>query len=119
MRVKAVVIKPYQRPYANPIAVRAGAQVTPDFDKRTNIAGWVWCTAADGRAGWTPHSWLEQADGGWKILRDFNALELTVYPGDKLEILGEESGFYLATSAGGTTGWVPCENVAPVAGRGR
>lgn len=111
--MKAVVTRPYQRPYADPIAVTAGTLVTPDFDKQTDIAGWVWCTAAGGRSGWTPRAWLEQIDGGWKITRDFNALELTVEVGDRLEVLEEESGFYLARSAGGQTGWVPCENVAP------
>ena len=40
-RVKAVVVKPYERPYENPLAVTSEASVVPDFEKRTDIEGWV------------------------------------------------------------------------------
>ena len=109
--MKGVVIRHYQRPYENPIAVTAGEQVTPDFDKYTDIRGWVWCAAADGRSGWTPETWLAESGGEWHVTRNFNAMELTVSPGDRLEVKLEESGFYWAQTENGRTGWVPCECV--------
>jgi len=110
--VRVVVVKAYERPYENPIVVRAGDSVTPDFDRATDIPGWVWCTASDGRAGWTPHAWLVRNPDGWRIDRDFNAIELTIEPGEALDVLKEESGFYRVAKSDGETGWVPCDHVA-------
>ncbi len=112
--MRAVVVKPYERPYENPISVAAGDAVVPDFDKRTDIAGWVWCTAEDGRAGWTPRNWLLQAGDAWRIDRAFNAIELTVVPGEVLDTVFEESGFFRARKENGETGWIPCENVSVI-----
>ncbi len=109
--MKGKVIQSYERPYDDPIAVAAGDHVTPDFHKYTDIKGWVWCTARDGRSGWTPRSWLAECDGEWRMTRDFNALELTVTPGEWLDVQLEESGFYLVKMENGRTGWIPCECV--------
>ena len=108
------VVKPYERPYENPIAVSAGEEVTPDSDKPTDIEGWIWCTAKDGRSGWTPKQWLTQSSGIWRINREFNAIELTVVPGEMLEVAYEESGFFWARKENGEVGWVPCEYVSVV-----
>jgi hypothetical protein len=109
MRVR--VVRPYARPYPDPITVRAGARVVPDFGRETDIEGWVWCIGGDGRGGWTPRAWLSQEDGVWRIDRDFNAIELTIAPGELLDVLEEESGFYRVARAGGETGWVPVDCV--------
>ena len=110
--MKAVVVKPYERPYENPIAVTAEDSVVPDFEKRTNIEGWVWCTAKDDRSGWVPRSWLEKVDGTWRVSRPFNAIELTVAPGEILDVTLAESGFFWATKQNRETGWIPCGNVS-------
>lgn len=109
--MKAVVVKGYRRPYDDPIVVQADEPVTPDFGRHTDVAGWVWCTATDGRAGWTPRAWLRRSDSRWHITRDFNAIELSVEPGDPLQIELEESGFFLVSNNSGETGWVPCDHV--------
>ena len=114
--MKARVTKAYERPYENPIAVPAGAQVDPDFERPTDIAGWVWCTGADGRSGWAPRGWLAKQSDRWHLERDFNAIELTITPGEILKIEFEESGFYWASRESGEHGWVPCDHVAPVQG---
>lgn len=110
--MRAVVVKAYRRPYEDPIAVGAGEEVTPDFAKPSDIGGWVWCTARDGRSGWTPEKWLVHEGSGWRVTRDFDAIELTVVPGEELELAFEESGFYWATRNDGESGWVPCECVS-------
>ncbi|HEX5314633.1 MAG TPA: SH3 domain-containing protein [Gammaproteobacteria bacterium] len=106
---QAVVIKPYERPYANTIAAGAGETVVPDFDRHTDIAGWVWCRARDGRAGWTPRAWLSRKGEEWRLDRNFDAIELTVHPGETLEVQFEESGFAWASKSNGEKGWVPIE----------
>lgn len=110
--MKAIVVKPYERPYENPIAVTAEASVVPDFEKRTDIEGWVWCTAEDNRSGWVPCSWLVKGDGTWRVSRQFNAIELTVVLGEILDVTFAESGFFWATKQNGEAGWVPRENVS-------
>lgn len=98
----------------DPIVVRAGDAVVPNFGKYTEIHGWVWCTAQDGRVGWTPERWLEAGGDRWRITRDYNAFELCVAPGELLDVELEESGFLLVRRHNGASGWVPCENVGPV-----
>jgi hypothetical protein len=110
------VTKAYERPYEKPMAVSAGARVSPDFDRPTDITGWVWCTAEDNRSGWTPRGWLLQRDDRWYLSRDYNALELTIAPGEILDIEFEESGFCWASKENGEHGWVPCDHLAPVQG---
>lgn len=109
--MRVLVDKPYMRPYENPMDVLAGEQVIPDFGRTTDIEGWVWCAAPDGRSGWAPRDWIVRTDGTWTICRDYNALELTVAPGELLEVIREESGFYWAKKVTGETGWVPCSHV--------
>lgn len=115
--MKAVVTTPYERPFENPISVAAGDPVVPDFAKHTDLKGWVWCTAKDGRSGWTPHDWLVQSGDHWHVNRTFNAIELTITPGETLELVFEESGFYWAKKENGETGWVPSENVSVLPAR--
>ncbi|WP_162622769.1 SH3 domain-containing protein [Salinisphaera orenii] len=112
--MEAVVIEAYEQPYANPICVSAGESVTPDFDKFTDIPGWVWCTGTDGRSGWTPLNWLTRSSDGWRIDRNFNAIELTIAPGELLHVALEESDFFWVKKQDGKEGWVPCECVSTV-----
>lgn len=114
MRVR--VVRAYAQPYPDPIAVRAGERVVPDFGRKTEIEGWIWCTAEDGRGGWTPRAWLSRHGDVWRISRDFDALELTVTPGELLDVVEEESGFYRVVTANGATGWIPCANVRTLPG---
>ena len=99
----------YERPYDDPISVRAGDTVRLDEDesRSTDIVGWVWCIAADGRAGWTPQAWLERHGDEWVIRRDVSALELNVEPGDRFLARFAESGFLFVENARGEKGWVP------------
>jgi hypothetical protein len=110
--MEVIVTAPYRRPFEDPIAVHANDTVIPDFEKQTDIEGWVWCMAVDGRSGWTPRAWLVRSNGRWQVDRDFNAIELTVETGEVLIATLEESGFYWATKRDGQSGWVPCSHVA-------
>lgn len=108
----------YERPYEDPISVRAGDVVRLDEEesRSTDIVGWVWCTGPDGRAGWTPQAWLERREDEWVIRRDFSALELNVEPGERFRAHFSESGFLFVENAGGEAGWVP-DGVVDLAGK--
>jgi hypothetical protein len=73
----------------------------------TDIPGWTWCRGPDGREGWVPDGWCVAEDGGLRLTRDFDALELTVAAGDRLRLIHSESGFIFAETVTGATGWVP------------
>jgi hypothetical protein len=105
----AVAVREYARSYDDPIAVAAGIEVVPDPERSaaTDISGWVWCKSPDGREGWVPEGWLEQKDGRSVLKRDFSALELSVRPGDRIELILSESGFAYGRTAAGEQGWVP------------
>ena len=104
----------YERPYEDPISVRAGDAVRLDEDESqsTDIVGWVWCRGPDGREGWTPQAWLERRGEAWIIQRDFSALELDVEPGDSFLAHFSESGFLFVENARGEKGWIPDGTVA-------
>lgn len=103
------VTKTYTRPYDDPIAVVAGERVEVDPHKstQTDLFGWLWCRASDGRQGWTPEAWLVGAGTTRTLRRDFNAIELTVNPGDTVALLFSESGFIWCRAADGREGWLP------------
>ncbi|WP_370571082.1 MULTISPECIES: SH3 domain-containing protein [Serratia] len=104
-----VAIDDYARPYENPISVAKGDVVRPCVggSMSTDFMGWTWCIGSDGRAGWTPDSWCDVTDEGWRLKRDFSALELTVRKGDRLLLLFSESGFVFSESSSGERAWVP------------
>lgn len=99
----------YRRYYENPIAVRAGERLRRDpvRSAETDIFGWSWCVGPDGREGWFPDAWAVADGEDWVALRDFNAMELSVEPGQRLRLLYAESGFAFARAEDGSEGWVP------------
>lgn len=99
-------IKPWQIHYPDPIRGAAGDRLV--LGRRDDeYPDWVWATAADGRAGWVPESWLRVEEDSGVLLRDYTAAELAIEPGDA--VTGEivESGWLWATAADGHNGWVP------------
>ncbi|WP_119165423.1 peptide-binding protein [Algihabitans albus] len=104
---RARVVQAYRRPYEAPFRAEAGAAVRPDFGPKTDIEGWIWAEDPEGRGGWTPLAWLDRSAEPWRLTRDFDALELTVAEGEEVTLHFAESGFVLATTADGETGWLP------------
>lgn len=104
----AQTVKPYQRSYENPVALRAGDAVTVEQhrSKETDVLGWLWVQGPDGREGWAPEAWLS-GDGDRRIInRDFNAIELSVAAGETVELLVGESGFVWCRKPDGQEGWL-------------
>lgn len=94
--------------YPEPISGRAGD--TFALGRRDDeYPGWVWATAADGRAGWVPEDWLDVAGDVGVLRRDYTAAELALEPSDR--VTGElvQSGWLWATAADGRVGWAPLD----------
>ncbi len=108
------VITDYDAPYPYPISAKAGEMVTVDLAKRSDIPGWLWCTARDGKSGWVPESYLERKGGSVRLRVDYDAIELTIRTGSILTAHKLECGFYWVTDRNGHQGWVPANHVEPV-----
>ena len=106
-------IKPWQVHYPDPIRGAAGDRLT--LGRRDDeFPGWVWATAADGRAGWIPESWLRVEDDSGYFIRDYTAAELPLEPGDVVSGELVESGWLWATNASGREGWAPLDCLADI-----
>lgn len=111
--------------WADPLRARAGETLRADGQRRTCIAGWLWCRDEAGRAGWAPRAWLTESDGtGWRLLRDYDAAELELPAGSEVRLEVVESGFAFVSlerpdANGRLAGWLPLEILAPVDGRAR
>jgi SH3 domain len=105
--IRARVFKEWQAMYPDPIDVRAGESIIlgktdPDWP------GWQWCTDPRSKSGWVPITFIEKSDESTgTILFDFTARELSILPGDELELLCLESGWYWARNARNDEGWIP------------
>ena len=113
---QAQVIADYQAPYPDPIVVKAGDEVSIDRDKKTDLAGWVWCTNQAGHDGWVPEAYLDDQGEKGLMCCDYDAVELTVRVGELLTVHKAESGFVWATNQAGQDGWVPATHVELGAG---
>jgi hypothetical protein len=105
------VIEEYQAPYPDPIQAKADDEVVVDLSRKTDIVGWVWCANSAGKSGWVPNVYVEINDNQGRLLKDYNAIELTIHVGDVLTVYKEESSFYWASNQAGDQGWVPIKNV--------
>ena len=92
--------------YPDPIRGAAGDRLA--LGRRDDkYPGWVWATAADGRAGWVPESWLHVEGESGVLLRDYTAAELALEIGDVVTGELSQGGWLWATAADGRTGWTP------------
>jgi len=105
-----IVTLPYRSTSVDPIVMKAGDYLQVE-DRQTEWAGWVWCVHPNGKSSWVPKKFLQREGDTAYATRDYDATELTVEVGQKLEILGEEAEWYWCKTEAGDYGWVPVENV--------
>lgn len=110
MKKRVRVVKAHTATYQDPLRVHAGETVQVGGEDE-EWRGWTWCTAADGKGGWVPNTFLKIKDKSGVFKRDYDATELTVRVGDTLTAEKEESGWCWCVNAAGTQGWVPAKNL--------
>ncbi len=99
-------VKTWPVHYPDPIRGAAGDRLA--LGRRDDeFPGWVWATAADGRAGWVPEIWLRVEGEHGVLLRDYTAAELPLEPGDVVSGELAEGGWLWAMTAAGQQGWAP------------
>jgi hypothetical protein len=112
----ARVIADYEAPYADPIVVEEGDEITIDSGKEADWAGWVWCANDAGRSGWVPEAYIERRGDVGTMRCDYDAIELTVRVGELLSVHKAESEFFWASNERGQDGWVPSTHIELVSG---
>jgi hypothetical protein len=97
----------------NPNPIRFGVGVILRWERRaTEWEGWLWCTDSTGMTGWVPETYVEKIDNATcRTLREYDATELTVKPGDNLDVKFAESGWVWCEIADGRKGWIPESHV--------
>ncbi|WP_413289222.1 SH3 domain-containing protein [Bdellovibrio sp. HCB337] len=108
----AIVEKPYEIIYTNPIKLKTGDSVK--IEKReTNPdwLGWVYCIDTRGIAGWVSEKYLDESGTSAKATKDYDATELAVSTNEKLKIYYEEFGWCWCRNQQGSKGWVPKKNL--------
>ena len=105
------VIQPHDASYTDPLAARAGDALQCGRVEKgpPEWPGWVWCTGPDGRSGWVPEGWLRIDGESSRLLRDYDAVELTAGVGEVLTGSVVAAGWLWAASPRGERGWVPLE----------
>ena len=104
------VVRAHEPDHADRFVLTKGETVSFER-KQTAWNGWLWCSKPTGESGWVPESWVKLQGNTCVVQYDYNALELAVQPGETLDAVLTESGWLLAISSTGTTGWVPLECV--------
>jgi hypothetical protein len=101
-------VKSWQVIYADPVRGVTGDQLA--LGRRDEeYPGWVWATAADGRAGWVPEGWLRVEGESAVLLRNYTAAELPLEVGDIVSGELTVNGWLWATNAVGQEGWAPLD----------
>lgn len=104
------VIRSYQSPYADPLRLAHGDRVTI-LPRPSEWPGWLWCRDANGKTGWAPEAFLSRTDAEARLARDYDAVELSVEPGETIRPVLELAGWVWGTDDRGKTGWVPRDHL--------
>jgi len=113
--VRYAVAKPHRPSEEQWLAAQQGTRLALER-RETVYAGWIWCVADSGAGGWVPEEWVSIAGDTCTLLRDYDALELPVEPGDMVEVEFTESSWAFVQDERGRQGWVPLECLEPLEG---
>ncbi|OLS23043.1 MAG: hypothetical protein HeimC2_27830 [Candidatus Heimdallarchaeota archaeon LC_2] len=76
-------------------------------DKKTHYNGWIYCKS-NGKYGWIPENYMEHQVNNQSIMKKFySSYELECESGEIVEILVQESQWYLVKNDQGKIGWIP------------
>jgi hypothetical protein len=106
MTMKSRIIKSHEPSFDYQVWIESGELLSYER-KESDSAGWIWCKTSQGESCWIPENWVE-IDGNHCVMhRDYNSRELTVTPGEIVQVDFVESGWAWITTAKNESGWIP------------
>lgn len=101
------VVSSHKRSYEKAIAFCRG-DVVEVVREDLEQPGWFWCVGPGGSEGWVyAQEFLSGLQGRVEGTRDFDAMELSVEPGDEVEGAELVGGWWLCQAPDNRSGWVP------------
>lgn len=115
-----IVVERWTSSYPEPILLKVGQKVKLDYsiiDDNPQWQDWVWCIAADDKAGWVPVQLLDKITAVSGQLSEavateyYSAIELDVEVGEIVSGNRTLNGWLWCSKENGDRGWLPVENV--------
>ena len=109
-------IKEYLSPYPDSIMFSKGerVQIGEEYEGDPDWKDWIRCQASNNREAWIPKLYLVINEDEGVLLREYDALELSLSVGDVLEIREIVNGFGRAEKMNGEQGWAPMNHLEAV-----
>lgn len=106
-------IKNYQSPYPESILFREGEVVVVGevYNQEPSWQDWIRCLADDGREAWVPIQFLNITEQSGTLLKEYDALELSLTVDDVIRVSDIVNGFGMANKQNGEQGWVPMNHL--------
>ena len=105
------VTREYRVAYTDPIKLAVGERVQLAHEDQ-QWSGWIWCRTQLGATGWAPKQiFLPAEDGQHAAVEDYDATELPVERGQRVEVMFELNGWAWCRTLDGGCGWVPKEHL--------
>ncbi|WP_035187291.1 SH3 domain-containing protein [Alteribacter aurantiacus] len=108
MTMTYAVKKAHESNYPNPISLRKGERVLVGeaYDGEEDWPDWLFCTTEDGKSrGWVPAQLIDRES---TLIEDYCARELTIRPGEQVNVVKELNGWYwVKNRRTNKEGWIP------------
>ena len=81
--------------------------------RKTDWAGWLWCTSDSGVSAWVPEVFLSKLPEGnlYHATCDYNSRELKIGAGQDVEIISTTAEWAWVRTGDDDEGWIPLENL--------
>ena len=109
------VVIAYQSPYPQALVFPIGSHVkiVKEYQDDPQWPNWFWCVGQDETSAWVPGQFLKIDGKKGILIRNYNAVELSVRVGERLKIYEVINGFGWAENRSGDFGWVPMRHLSP------
>lgn len=110
--VIAIVTTAYQSEAPEPLIAKKGEklQLLAPAPPSSDFYGWWQCANSEGKKSYVSNTFITIEGSVGTLLRDYDATELTIAEGEKVQVLEEHNGWYWV-QWGERLGWIPKKNV--------
>jgi len=93
--------------YPDPLFLKVGEQIKILKEDDGEWKGWFFCEDIQGKNGWISKTYFKKENDIGIIIKDYNAIELTVKKDDEVLVIFEDSGWAWCKDSNNNEGWLP------------